>query len=600
MAQPAKKNSLKAANAAANDNQGGTPVGATKQGCPVFDVMVLVAGTVDPVNSSLTTNANSYDRAAHDPRFKKESGKDSDYYWDGNEDFINPIVAFQKSYDHVHLFSDHGWSGDNCVSNRKLAGSILGDWLCGSGMKPALPAYLNRKVSFHFIGHSHGGNVINEVTRRITQNNWPSDWKVKSVTYLSTPFFQTIHKPNVGKFHAAAKICNVFCQYDLTQTAIADFSLRQLTAVTNMVVSAHKTLKPAIDRIVQFDASSLWALVAAPSAKVNWDWFNTSVETAWNMDPTKGRNLYEKVLAAIKDIKVIFDEVKKMILALNQPITTRISEVLQKKGLVEKRKILSDAITKKFIAELDTVLAGIRPTETAFNARIASGVFPVKGFVSDIKVEALVLPLIALLDVNPASLDGKLTRLLFEAFKEQIEVFDDTLNTCKHLYKIPIVPVDVTPHDVYYKKRDPQFYSFKGLLIQAEQAYFGSATQHNFLHMLFLLAAQLEDIHKMILKATGTIDTVEKVLNGWRRFDSTSSFYLRMVDLVRVARAWFLVFNSRYCGGIEADQPDRNPKYGSVPYLAVVSHSVSRMKLYPEVDKFLRAQFDSHEVKPKR
>ena len=600
MGQPANKNPLKAANTAANDNHSATPVGATKQACPVFDVMVLVAGTVDPVNSSLTKNANSYDRAAHDPRFKKESGKDSDYYWDGNEDFINPIVAFQKSYDHVHVFSDHGWSGDNCVSNRKLAGSILGDWLCGSGMKPALPAYLNRKVSFHFIGHSHGGNVINEVTQRITQNKWPSTWKVKSVTYLSTPFFQKIHKPNVGKFHAAAKICNVFCQYDLTQTAIADFSLRQLTAVTDVVVAAQKTIKPAIDRIVQFDAGSLWALVAAPSAHVNWDWFHTSVETAWNMDPTKGRNLYERVAAVIKDIKVIFDEVKKMILALNQPITTRISEVFQKKGLVEKRKILSDAITKKFIAELDKVLAGIAPTEAAFEARLRSRQFPVRGFAADIHVEALVLPLIALLDVNPSSLNGTLTSLLFEAFKEQIEVFDDTLNTCKHLYKIPIVPVDVTPEDVYYKRRDPQFYGFKGKLIQAEKAYFGSATQYNFLNMLFLLAAQLEDIHKILVRAEGTTGTVVRVLNAWRRVDDSSAFYLRMLDLVRVAQSWFQIFNTRYCGGIEVDKPDRNPKYGSVPYLAVVSHSVSRMKLYPDVDKFLRAQFDSHEVKPKR
>ena len=52
----------------------------------------------------------------------------------------------------------------------------------------------------------------------------------------------------------------------------------------------------------------------------------------------------------------------------------------------------------------------------------------------------------------------------------------------------------------------------------------------------------------------------------------------------------------------EADEKamDRKPKYGSVPYLAVVSHSVSRKELYPPVDTFLRAQFDSHVVPPKR
>jgi hypothetical protein len=601
MAQPANS-ALKRANGAADNNQSGAKVGATTQACPVFDVIILVAGTVDPVNSDMNKLANSYDRAAHDPRFRKESGKDSDYYWDGNEDFINPVVAFQKTYDHVHFFGDHSWSGDNCIHNRELAGSILGDWLCGNGMKPALPAYLNRKVSFHFIGHSHGGNVTNEVTRQIARiRKWPGDWKVKSVTYLSTPFFQKIHKPNTAKFHGKAKICNVWCNYDLTQTAIADFSLRQLTRVTDVVVSAQKTLKPAIDRIVQFDANCLWALVTPPSTKVKWDWLNTKVETTWNMDPTEGRNLYTRVLAVIKDIKLIFSEVKNMILALNQFVPTRISEPLQKKGLVEKRKIISDGVRDKIIKELDAVLAGVTPTESAFTRRVASGVYPVKGFVSDVRVEALVLPLIALLDVNSGSLNGKLTSLLFEAFEKQIEVFDDTLATCNHLYSIPIVPVDVTSKDNYSRKgKDPQFYRFKGLLIKAEQAYMGNPTQYNFLHMLFLLAAQLEDLHNILVKAENTTNMIVKVLDKWKWFDDSSSFYLRMRDLVRVARSWFAIFNSRYCGGIESDTPVRTPKCGSVPYLAMVSHSVSRMKLYPEVDKFLRGQFDSHPVPPKR
>lgn len=601
MASPARSNNLQRANAAANTNQNPNAVGATKQPCPIYDVIVLVAGTVDPVNSDMDKLANSYDRAAHDPRFRNESGKDSDYYWDGNEKFINPLVDFQKSHDHVHVFGDHSWSGDNCIKNRELAGSILGDWLCGNQMKPALPAYLKRKVSFHFIGHSHGGNVINEVTKRIAKiGAWPVHWKVKSVTYLSTPFFQTIHKPNTGRFHGAAKICNTYCQYDLTQTAIADFSLRQLTRVTNVVVSAQKTLKPAIDRIAEFDANCLWALARAPRPTGSWNGWLPEIGVKWEMDATEGRNMYDRLLALIKDLKLVFDEVKRMVIALNQPVPTRISEVFQKKGLVEKRKIISDGVKDQIIAALDAVLTPIGPVEASLKARVASGVYPVKGFLADIKTESLVLPLIALLDVNPASLDGKLTQLLYAAFKEQIEVFDDTLHTCNHLYSIPIVPVDVTSKDEYYRKRDPQFFHFKGLLIQAEAAYMGSPTQRNFLHMLFLLAAQLEDLHKILVKAQGKVNIAANCMKAYSYIDDSSSFYLRVMDLIRVARAWFQIFQTRYCNNIETDTPDRNPKCGSVPYLATVSHSVSRKAMYPEVDKFLRGQFDSHETKPKR
>ncbi len=598
---------LRNANAAANANQSATDVGGARQPCPVYDVIVLVSGTVDPVNSDPNKLSNSYDGAAHDPRFKNESGKDSDYYWDGNEHFINPVVAFQKSYDHVYVYDEHSWSGDNCVHNRELAGKLLAEVLCRK-IEPdkGLPReYIGRKVSFHFIGHSHGGNVINEVTRHIARlSAWPGDWKVKSVTYLSTPFFQTIHKPNTARFHGGAKICNVWCNYDLTQAAIADFSLRQLTRVTEVVVSAEKTIKPIVDRIVNFDTSALDALKVMPSTKVNWDWLNTSTETKWEMDPTKGRNLYDKVLAMLRDIRLVFQEVKNMVLALNEEITIRISEPLQNKGLRDRRKIIPDAIRDKILGELNAVLAGLAPTVRAFENRIASGVYPVRGFISDIHVDALVRPLLDLLDVNPATLDGKLTRFLFEAFKEQIEVFDDTIHTCKHIYSIPIVPVNVSQHDEYQGRRDPQFFYFKTRLASAERIYLSTKRQVDFLHMLFLLAAQIEDLYLIIKKMESAMNKIGTVLYWWSYVDDSSTFYVNMRALERIGKAWAQIINERAVRmnnlGIEVLVPDRKPKYGSVGYLAMVSHSVSRQKLYPQVDTFLRDQFDSHEVKPQR
>lgn len=622
---PAKNSNLSKSILAANNNQNPNKVGATKQPCPIYDVIVILAGTVDPINSDKEKLANSfadkrsknppkagelqgpkqrneYEGASMDPSKPIEHRRDTDYYWDGNPAFVDALIAFQKSHDHVHVFGDHGWSGDNCVKNRELAGQYLGDWFVGNKRESALPTYLKRKVSFHLFGHSHGGNVLNEFTKHIAKIAWPADWKLKSYIYLSTPFFQKIHKPNPARNHGSAKVCNVFCQYDITQTAIADFSLRQLTRVTDVVVSAPKTLKPPIDRIVSFDMNSLWALARAPRPTAGWTGWLPEVGMKWEMDATKGRNLYTRILAVLKDVKLVFDEIKKMVRALNVEQDTRISEPFMKKDLVEKRKIIGDAARDEIIGELDKVLAGLTPTEAAFKARVASGVFPVKGFIADIKVEAFVMPLLALLEINAASLEGKIPHMLYSAFKEQIEVFDDTLQTCDHIHKIPIQPVDVSSHDKYYQRRDRQFFDFKSRLIRAEQAYFGAPNQRNFTNLLFVLAAQIEDIHQILLKVQSWTTTGEQIFAYYAQVDNSSSFYLRMMDLMRVAREWFMLFNARYSGGIEVDELPRieGNKYGSVPYLATVSHSVSRFELYPEVDKFLRAQFDSHETKPQR
>ena len=106
MANPANNAALVRANAAANNNQGGNAVGSAKQACPLYDVIIIVAGTVDPVNSELEKLANSYetpnssiprppsyDKAAHDPRHPDESQKDSNYYWSENPKFVGKLAS---------------------------------------------------------------------------------------------------------------------------------------------------------------------------------------------------------------------------------------------------------------------------------------------------------------------------------------------------------------------------------------------------------------------------------------------------------------------------------------------------------------------------
>lgn len=606
MASPSNASALKRANTAANNNQSPTKVGATKQPCPIYDVIVIVAGTVDPVNTN-SKKANSYHGSAHDPKFP-ETREDSDYYWTGNEKFINPIIAFQTEYDGIQYFPDFGWSGDNCVHNRRLAGEALGDWLCGNGMPIAktLSALPNRKVSWHFIGHSHGGNVINEVTRRISNiGKWPATWKVKSVMYLSTPFFSKIHKPLTTRFHSAAKISNVFCDYDLTQVAIADFSLRQLSQGTHIVVGAQKTILPITDRIVKFDMNALNALKVWPSASLKLDWFKSKVETKWEMNPVEGRNLYDKVIALLKDVKLLASEVRKILVELSQPVETRISEPMKGKGMVVKRAIIPPAIANKIIAELDKILAALAPTERNFTARRASGVYPVRGFLSDLNLggvagEWLVLVL-DLLEVDPNTLNGKLTNFLYDMFKDLIEVFDDTVHTPNHLYSsVPIVPFDCSQHDGYHGLRTTQFDKFKSRLIKCEAAYMGNPSRYNFLNLLFHLVAELEEVRKFVPTLRDKSSYLTTFVKWWTKVDSTSPFSVRMQQINTVIQSWLTILTARDCGGIVVDSSKRNPKLGHIAYLAMVSHSVSRREMYKEMDTFLRSQFDAHPKKPKR
>jgi hypothetical protein len=647
MAQPANKQALSRANAAANNNHGGNSVGNPKQACPLYDVIIIVAGTVDPVNSK-GNEANSYDKGAHDARHPQESQPDSNYYWTGNAKFVGKLLAFQKSHDHVMVFRDHGWNGDNSKRNREVAGKAFVDWLCGINRTSALPAYKTRKVSFHLIGHSHGGNVINEMSLNIAKTGaWPIDWKVKSVVYLSTPFFQTIHKPTTKKWHGAARICNVFCKYDLTQTAIADFSLRQLMRVTNVVANPANHLTATIDKIVKFDYKCLFVLVTGLRPGWKWDWLNSGVE--WHLDATKARNMYEKVLDLIKNIQLAFGQVKQMVTYLSKPVYPYVTPEFKAQGLTENRAVISAAMAQKINKELEKVIAGTRPAEKALRARMASGVYPGGGFYDDIHTESLLLPILSLLSIDPGSLEGTVPNLLFEAFKPLIEVFDDTLHTCDHLYKIPIVPVDVSKSDKFFNRRDPAFDKFKTALIQAEGKYMGSQTKYNFVHMLFVLAAQMEAAHGPLKIAKWAAEGlnaglyVNDPIAMWR---GKTSFYARTKDLIQLIRNWWTVLDSRYSGGIEWTRTkdeyardvqelvqeaaavaavdkmdnkmrspvkqtakerkeeqeafDREPAYGSVPYLATVSHSVSRKELYPPVDTFLRAQFDSHVTPPKR
>jgi hypothetical protein len=178
------------------------------------DIVVLVPGTQDPVN----TDSDQYaaDRT-YWSRDHSNSVNLSGRFWD-------EIFELTEQPRRVHFFSGYfSWSGDNNIAERQEAAKQLWDLI-----REKYAPLARRTVSFHLIGHSHGGQVINELTRC----DFPEKWKIKSITYLSTPFFSNKHEPERKHLHSDYRIVNVYNQFDLTQRFIAKYNLIQLTALS--------------------------------------------------------------------------------------------------------------------------------------------------------------------------------------------------------------------------------------------------------------------------------------------------------------------------------------------------------------------------------
>ncbi len=179
---------------------------------PIHHIVILCAGTVDPLNL-WQRRAQSYGQSS---------------YWQQYPQFLTALELL-CSETGAAIFDAHGWSGDNTAEKRRQAGAYLAERLCGANGKVAYySGYRQQQVLFHLIGHSHGGNVLNEFTKRAAElTEWPPQWQFASLCYLSTPFLPQLHQPGLRHFATNAQILNVRNRYDLTQQLLACCSLHQ-------------------------------------------------------------------------------------------------------------------------------------------------------------------------------------------------------------------------------------------------------------------------------------------------------------------------------------------------------------------------------------
>jgi hypothetical protein len=547
----------------------------------VENILVIVAGTVDPGNMDSLKRANSY----------KSGAVDSNYYWEENPSFVKKIKEYKEKYPHFHFFSVHGWSGDNAVINRKTAGAYLANRLCGSGGEQCYyPAFKDKKVCFHFIAHSHGGNVINEITRRMADDpKWPENWKVKTIVYLSTPFFQKLHQVNTAKFHDKCKIVNVFNKYDLTQRVIANFSLRQLPGMRESI--SDNKITACINEITGFDFKILSALLTMPKPKEGWKVWK---KWEWEMEPDEGNRLYGKLLRLFNNMVQLLKEVEKIVTQLNREIEFKVAKGLEKK-VSNKRQIISDDLRDRLLSELTTIQTGLKPTIQAFQQRMAQAQYPVLGFFDDLHFNAFITPLVELLTINPDTLEGKLSNLLHDILLEQIDEYDNTSNSPNHQLPKPCLQVEVTDEDPYAGLKDQQFERFITQMEKIEARYAQNQAKRDLLDMIFTLIAQLEFVHNNQSFLETAIIWLDRILKAWEKVDhrvnlENTLFEDNMNELLRIFQSYQTIFKERDCGGIVVESDKNKPKRGDLDYLMRISHSISRLELYEEVAKVLEEQ----------
>jgi hypothetical protein len=513
------------------------------------DILVFVPGTTDPVNTT---------KAQHDANKS---------YWDENKRMLEKVANLRKEFLDLHVCMDQfSWSGDNAQAERVKAGGRLRDLLYARQSPPAMYAgWRDKPVWLHLIGHSHGGNVINEFTKQIkAAGDFPQKWKIKSVTYLSTPFFKKLHQLDTTYFHPECQVLNVYNMYDLTQRVIADFTMQQMPGIIERVAES-----PAVaDLKLGFSG-----LIESIDGLKQWGYID---------DSSEGPIIWRSTAASLgginrglKGVKVLIDE-----LGVDYP------DVFPAKP---KRTLH---------AFLDSLIAWCTAAVAAFRARLAAPVsrwsdhYNTALYISDLSVTTVVNLLNGFLAFDPATMKGTLFDVLDEILLGRIDVVDDTTASpvAQVPSKYPIHDIPVKKYDPYTRAlRDRQFSRFITRAEQIQALYVGSGTQRNRMDLILLLIAQFDESKKvdkaaLWVKAADIAFMVALKMRSGLLANLSQTLMNYRAELI--ARRCDIVVSEEASLGMEKQR-------GNIAYLAKTSHSISRQDIYPEVREKLIPTFGS-------
>jgi hypothetical protein len=410
-----------------------------------------------------------------------------------------------------------------------------------------------------------------------------------------------LHPVDTGAFHKDCIIVNAFNKYDLTQRVVADFNLQQLNGA--LLLADFGDVKKAI-KDLSFNGELLWALQPAGVHDMDPSFWGVDLRVV--MDTAKAVDLYNGTLDFIKKLDAIFAAVHEIIWRLHKGVVLPLALQFVDK-MCSGREIVSAALAKRFHTEIDRLRRGIELTRKAMEARKATGIFPVTGYIDDIYMLDFLEPLIAFIETDKATFRGTLLDLVAALLKEQLVVFDNTTNKPEAklrgtAFASKIRHVEVTKYDRYQVSptAEPyraQFDKFISRLENCERKYAASGSQRDLLDLIFTLAAQVPDVREFVAKWLNTAQWVESgivaydaVMKADAAIGGAGSSH-RFVGLVRrLARAILNlaeILHERDVGEMQVPinrlAPVENMPVGSLDYFMRVSHSVSRSDLWPEV-----------------
>ncbi len=513
--------------------QKGKETGVTygMQGSPpknnkIYDVVMFVAGTTDPVNTT-----------------GEKHQANTDYWQASKDNFWNKIKELKPQFLNLHIEgSFFSWSGDNDTKERNLAATRLLDLFLR-----VYKFWQNQEVHIHLIGHSHGGNVINQFTELIaTDSKYPKAWKIKSITYLSTPFFQHKHQLNHTKLHKQCQIINVHNEYDLTQQLIADFSLVNLEGLI-------KALK-----MDEFERG------------IN---LLKSVKGDVIMKYLKGLPSKQKGIAA-------FAEMAKAFLAVKM-ITAEFIKYL-------KSVKLDNSNLAKEKSEFITLLNSfLQWTDGVHRNYIQGGSYSRLTWAKNLNLTQGLRVLNVLFDIKSGVKDSYILSSLAKVFKANAGITDTIEVTSwspeKQTKGLPILHVPIFDKDPYHSRNKRA--NCKKFISGASSAVHNNNLEEVLMRLLsqFIkpdqLAQYIDYINNAEYILTGNLDAQLKILRGnFERYHVLVQQYF--ADLVTPED--------------EADtNKDMMTRPGTIPYLAMASHSLSHTQFWPEVESGLKNSFSS-------
>ncbi|SKB98966.1 hypothetical protein [Chryseobacterium balustinum] len=533
---------------------GDTPEDPPKREGRIIDIVMFVAGTTDPGNTDgKKHHANTTYWKYIDEKTKKETEQSLNNLW-------NNIKKLKPKFLDLHIEGEFfSWSGDNDTKERTYASERLFDLLLRvySGWK-------NQEVHLHLIGHSHGGNVINQFTelisskemiakstilkpRKITE--FPKLWKVKSITYLSTPFFQKKHQLNHGKLHKECKIINVHNDYDLTQQLVANFSLNNLEGLLKSFKM--ERFGKGINIVKDVDTDAITKYLKS----FIWQDFKNKATLAW-----------QEMSKAFLGFNIITAEFIKYINSLK----------IENSNLQKEKD--------SFVSLLNNLQQWTYDVHKNYTS--ISGGYDKATWVKNMKLTQGLKVLNTLFAIKSAPKDSYLLSLLAGVFGESkgiTDSIDETLWSPKKQTKgLTIVDVPIYDSDLYNSRNKKS--AFATFLKGAQNAVHNRELEDMLMRLFsqFIKPPQLKKIISYVDNAeyvvTGNLDTELKVLRG----------NLEIYDS----------FVTKYYAGLVTPQDEKDiddilKRPGTLPYLAMASHSLSHTQLWGKAEEGLKSAFSS-------